>query len=57
MVLRAVELHLGRYREIQGDTGEMVLRAVARHLQVLPYLLHRQLIVVVRAALVGPLLV
>ena len=35
----------------------MVLRAVEHHLQVLPYLLHRQLVVVVRAALVGPLLV
>jgi len=35
----------------------MVLRAVELHLQVLPYLLHRQLIIVIRAALVGPLLV
>ena len=34
----------------------MVLRAVELHLQVLPYLLHRQLVVVVSAALVGPLL-
>ena len=41
---------------MQGDAGEMLLRAVARHLQVLPYLLHRQLVVVVSAALVGPLL-